>query len=271
MRKQILSLIIIAAAALRLQAQEELSYKASLFGCKSDGITLNTTSIQAAVNTLSEKGGGSLHFYVGRYLTGTIRLKSNVTIVLHEGAVLVGVPSIYDYDRPGNAPKGLIIAEGQSNIGLIGALPETPSVPAETAPEIVGMGVVQGRGAVLGANIDAQHRKGYLDSPERPALISFADCDGVKVEGVMMEGAAGDVLSCRNCRNVSVARLLVDSKEQPGSNGVVFGACRGVSITDNFFDVTGKPVLSNGNSTNVTTTGNKTKAGALPNLARREN
>jgi polygalacturonase len=268
MRKWIFSFILIAGAALRLPAQEELTYRASLFGSMSEGVTLNTASIQTAVNTLSEKGGGSLHFYVGRYLTGTIHLKSNVTIVLHEGAILVGVPSIYDYDRPGDAPKGLIIAEGQSNIGVIGALPETPSVPPAVMPEIVGMGVIQGWGAKLWANIDDQHRKGYLESPDRPALISFVDCDGVKVEGLMMEGAAGDVQSYRNCRNVSVARLLVDSNEQPGSNGVTFSACQGVSLTDNFFHVTGKPIRSDGNSKGVKTGGNKTKAGALPNVGK---
>jgi polygalacturonase len=268
MRKWIFSFILIAAAVIRLSAQEELTYKASLFGCMSEGITLNTASIQAAVNTLSERGGGSLHFYVGRYLTGTIHLKSNVTIVLHEGAVLVGVPSIYDYDAPGHAPKGLIIAEGQSNIGVIGALPETPSVPPAVAPEIVGMGVIQGGGAKLWENIRAQYRKGYLENPDSPALISFANCDGVKVEGLIIEGAAGDVQSYKNCRNVSVANLLVDSKEQPGSNGVTFSECQALSITNNFFDVTGKPVRSDGSSKGVKTGGNKTKAGLLPNVSK---
>ena len=43
-------------------------YNASLFGIKSNGTTLNTTSIQKAVDYISEKGGGTLRFYVGRYL-----------------------------------------------------------------------------------------------------------------------------------------------------------------------------------------------------------
>jgi polygalacturonase len=268
MRKWIFSFIIIAAAAIRPAAQEGTVYKASLFGCVSDGITLNTASIQTAINTLNEKGGGSLHFYVGRYLTGTIHLKSNVSIVLHEGATLVGVQSIYDYDAPGHAPKGLIVAEGQSNIGVIGDLPETPSIPQAVAPEIIGTGIIQGWGARLRENIDAQHRKGYLDSPDPPALISFVDCDGVKVEGLTMEGAAGDVQSYRNCQNVSVARLLVDSREHPGSDGITFSACRNISIADNFFLVTGKPVRSDGNSKGVKTGGNKTKAGTLPNVSK---
>lgn len=52
-----------------------------MFGIKSDGVTLNTRSIQRAVDYISEQGGGRLIFYVGRYLTGSIELKSNVTTV----------------------------------------------------------------------------------------------------------------------------------------------------------------------------------------------
>ena len=68
-------------------------YNASYFGIKSNGTTLNTTSIQAAIDYIHAQGGGRLVFYVGRYLTGSIHLKSNVTIHLNEGAVIVVPPT----------------------------------------------------------------------------------------------------------------------------------------------------------------------------------
>src|SRR5690606_37625480 len=94
-------------------------YNASFFGIKSNGTTLNTSSIQKAVNFISEQGGGTLKFYVGRYLTGTIVLKPNVTIHLEEGAVLVGSTNIYDYniDTPNCA---LIYGKGVDNIAIKG-------------------------------------------------------------------------------------------------------------------------------------------------------
>ena len=58
-------------------------YNASYFGIRSNGVTMNTTAIQKAIDYISENGGGTLHFRVGRYLTGQIDLKSNVTIELH--------------------------------------------------------------------------------------------------------------------------------------------------------------------------------------------
>src|SRR5215510_4029095 len=76
-------------------------YPASLFGIYSDGVTLNTRSIQFAIDYINQQGGGRLVFDVGRFLTGSIHLKSNTTIHLKEGAVLVGTLNPFDYDKKG--------------------------------------------------------------------------------------------------------------------------------------------------------------------------
>ena len=67
--------LLLLWAGLSVQAKD---YPASLFGIYSDGTTLNTRSIQYAVDYIHSNGGGRLVFYVGRYLTGSIHLKSNV-------------------------------------------------------------------------------------------------------------------------------------------------------------------------------------------------
>ena len=87
-------------------------YQVAMYGIKSDGVTLNTRSIQRAVDYISEQGGGRLIFYVGRYLTGSIELKSNVTIRIEEGAVLVAVPSVYDF-KGGGGCNAIIYADKQ--------------------------------------------------------------------------------------------------------------------------------------------------------------
>ncbi len=93
MIKHIYITIIALFFAVGLHAED---YKASMFDIKSDGVTSNTESIQYAIDFISENGGGQLNFYVGRYLTGSIHLKPNVTIQLHEGAILVAKESVYE-------------------------------------------------------------------------------------------------------------------------------------------------------------------------------
>lgn len=101
--RKIMILCLLAGMMIPVWAKD---YQMTMFGIKSDGTTMNTRSIQKAIDFISESGGGRLVFTVGRYLTGSIHLKSNVTIHLGEGAVLVGSTNPYDYDMermPGTA------------------------------------------------------------------------------------------------------------------------------------------------------------------------
>ena len=84
-------------------------FKASLFGCKSNGTTLNTNSIQRAVDHIAAHGGGTLLFEVGRYLTGSVHLPSSVHIHLNEGAILVGSPNPHDYDTSSHGRPALLL------------------------------------------------------------------------------------------------------------------------------------------------------------------
>ena len=116
----LLLLLMLTLTGLRAQDPQPV-YNASKFGIRSDGVTMNTRSIQFAIDWIAEQGGGTLRFWVGRYLTGSIHMKSNVTIELMEGAILVGSTNPWDYDRL-NATNdhALIMAEGVENIRLIG-------------------------------------------------------------------------------------------------------------------------------------------------------
>lgn len=137
MKKFIVTALLSLAA---LAAFGQTEHKATIWGVRSDGTTDNTASIQRAVDFISEHGGGTLVFYVGRYLTGAIELKSNVTIRLEEAAVLVGSTNIYSY----NGAPALVWSNGADNACL------------------TGKGVVELRHAALGRFIDAQKEKSFL-------------------------------------------------------------------------------------------------------------
>lgn len=216
---KIFAVILLLCDTLTISAKD---YKASLFGVKSDGITLNTGSIQKAVDFISSKGGGRLVFYVGRYLTGSIQLRSNVILHLEEGAVLVGVPTVYDYDAV-NGTRGLICAEACDSIG------------------ITGKGVIEGQGTMVQEHIKAQIIKGYLqNSPgQRPALIAMKACSHVKVDGINLFNACGDVQLYQDCSGLTVSKLTVKSISTDKSRGLVLSGCNGIRLSDSFFNTAG--------------------------------
>ena len=63
------------------------------FGAVGDGIQLDTAAIQAAIDTCSAKGGGTVLVPPGKYLTGTLFLKSNVNLHVASTATILGSPT----------------------------------------------------------------------------------------------------------------------------------------------------------------------------------
>ncbi|MCR5463438.1 MAG: hypothetical protein K6F06_02745 [Bacteroidales bacterium] len=154
----IASLLLVSLAGI---AQDKKPvYKSSFFGIRSDGATDNTTSIQKAIDFIAEKGGGTLEFSVGRYLTGAIELKSGVDIFLREGAVIVGATNIYAYGDH----KGILWGEGVKDV------------------TIAGKGVIDGRGPGLLRNIDEQVKMRHIDEAVVPTLVYLKDCENVNLK-----------------------------------------------------------------------------------------
>ena len=82
-------------------------------------------SIQAAIDACGRNGGGVVVVPAGRYVTGTIKLKSKVTLEVAEGGEILGSKDLADYatDIQGSieAPKFskcLIYAENAEDITI---------------------------------------------------------------------------------------------------------------------------------------------------------
>jgi polygalacturonase len=59
------------------------------FGAAGDGKTLDTDAINKAIEAAAAKGGGTVYFPAGTYLSFSIRLKSNIALYLDQGATLL--------------------------------------------------------------------------------------------------------------------------------------------------------------------------------------
>ena len=220
---KILLSVILVVTTLQLQAKD---YNASMFGAKSNGTTLNTSSIQKGIDYISENGGGRLVFYVGRYLTGTIYLKSNVTIHLEEGAILVGSTNPFDYERNFNW-TALVFALGQENIG------------------ITGKGVIDGQGFLVANNLVDMIHKGVVKDPLkydrpnetiRPQNIYFRGCKNIVIRDIMLKDPGSWNQQYDQCRNLVIDNITVDSKSYWNNDGVDIVDCDSVVVSNSYFD-----------------------------------
>jgi len=100
-------------------------------GAMGDGTMLDTAAIQTALDRCAQAGGGQVYFPPGRYLSGTLHLRSHITLFLEAGATLVGTTNLAEYQSPNpqTAPSGfrwgkwyraLLLGENVRDITLCG-------------------------------------------------------------------------------------------------------------------------------------------------------
>jgi hypothetical protein len=101
------------------------------YGARGDGATLDTEAINRAIAACADAGGGQVLVPPGRYLSGTIHLRSHLTLYLAAGATLVGttnlalyqppeVPSFMPEARWGKWHRGLIVGENAEDVTIAG-------------------------------------------------------------------------------------------------------------------------------------------------------
>ncbi len=80
---------------------DKVVYSVRSFGAAGDGKNLDSPSINQAIEECAKAGGGTVYFPAGTYLSGSIRLKSNINLFLDAGATLLGAPQeMKAYDPP---------------------------------------------------------------------------------------------------------------------------------------------------------------------------
>jgi len=101
------------------------------FQSGADDPELNTAAINRAIEACAGSGGGQVLIPAGRWISGTIHLKSHVTLYLAPGAKLVGTTNLYLYSRPsvpsfmpeanwGNWHRALLVGDGVEDVTICG-------------------------------------------------------------------------------------------------------------------------------------------------------
>src|SRR5262249_9186819 len=102
--KQLASLSSVVLATLLYgaalaQSTQPASTPITEFGAVGDGMTMNTSMIQKAIDHAAEAGGGTVEIPKGVFLSGAIFLKSGVNLHIAQDGVLKGSTDVADYPK----------------------------------------------------------------------------------------------------------------------------------------------------------------------------
>ncbi|SHG62733.1 Polygalacturonase [Pedobacter caeni] len=192
-------------------------------GAVADGSTLNTLSIQKAIDECHQTGGGKVIFPAGRFLSGTIVLKDKVTLYLEKDAVLLGSTELKDYKNMDPFTEGLgidvgwalLVAIDARNIGIEGA------------------GVIDGQGSAIKAkHILTDTRPEGQRWGLRPFLIRIVRCTGVKVSGVTLKYAGAWTSHYFQSKEIHIEGIKIESVGVAHNDGIGIDGCQQVRIKD---------------------------------------
>lgn len=190
------------------------------FGAVADGQTLATEAFTLAIEQANAAGGGRVVVPRGRFLTGTVVLKSNVTLHLDEGAELVGSPRLEDYvarvwgHHNDITPWHLILAEDCQNVA------------------ITGPGRILGNAHAFWEPDRPNEWSFWKAKVERVSpMVELVRCRHVLVERVRLEDSPGWTLHLHDCDHVRVEGITIrNTYFGPNADGIDMTGCQDVVI-----------------------------------------
>ena len=204
-----------------------MNYLITDFGAEGDGKALNTAAIQKAIDCCAADGGGRVIIPAGKFLSGTICLKSNVELHLESGAELISsldpadMPDLMGGFEDDNRDTGweggcFLLARHAENVTISGA------------------GRIDGRGREVFYEDDADG--GSHESPlkvrgYRPRMSFLEDVRNLTIRGVTFYDAAFWTLHMAGCRNVLIDGIRIENNERgPNNDGIDPDSCQNVII-----------------------------------------
>ncbi len=186
-------------------------YDVRAFGAKGDGKTLDTPSVNSAIDAASANGGGTIRFPAGTYLCYSIHLKSNITLDLNAGATILAAATPKDgrgYDPAEANPwnpyqdfghshwhNSLIWGEGIENVSIQGS------------------GLIDGRGLSNGQNYPSFWP---VTRPTSNPTTTFAETPPWRETrylypptDTLADGVGNKAIALKLCRNVTLRDFAI--------------------------------------------------------------
>jgi hypothetical protein len=225
-----------------LQAAEAAGagfYNVRSFGAAGDGKTLDSPAINKAIESCAAAGGGTVYLPAGAYLSGSLRLKSNIHLLLDAGATLVAAPldmNAYDPAEPFELPayqdgghtffhNSLIWGENLTNVSITGQ-GAINGAAMPTAPALINR-IIGSDG--LGPRHAAQPRPSDINALRLGnKSIALKLCRGVLVRDLTILHGGHFAILATGCDGMTLDNLTIDTDR----DGMDIDCCRNTTVSN---------------------------------------
>lgn len=197
---------------------------------RGDGQANDTPAIQAAIDVVADRGGGTVVVPPGRYRVGTLFLRDRIRLHLEAGAVLVGSERVEDYTSrrydcalPTDPPDmwHLLVADNCRDIALTGQGRIDGSGPAFYHPP----------------TDEFAWPVPFADNRRMRSLVEIYQCRGVVIEDVTLGNVSNWTLHLHESDDIVVRGVRIQNPPTaPNADGIDITGCRNVTVSGCLID-----------------------------------
>ncbi|MCU0383490.1 MAG: glycosyl hydrolase family 28 protein [Cyclobacteriaceae bacterium] len=228
MKKSLFNIAIIFALIIACACKQRTNsnfYSITDFGAIGDSITINTQAIQKAIDACASSGGGTVYFPSGVYLTGTLKLKSNIHYQISKGATLLGSGNIADYNKPEGENNMMLISNKQEKVEVLQVLIDGTDVENIT---FSGGGKISGNG-------DKFWNAEFVPAERPTPWISFKNAKHIQIREIQFNNAPSHVLRFAKTSNIVIDGISINNHpKSPNTDGIDIVDSQNVSISNSF-------------------------------------
>jgi len=215
---KLLLAIVFAAVTLANAANRSSPafYNVKDYGAIGNGVNLDSKAINAAIDAAAAAGGGTVYLPAGNYLSGSIHLKSNISLFIDQGATLIAAPVTaengYDEEEPG--PGNAYQDSGHSHW-------HNSLIWGENLHDvsILGQGTIWGKGLY----------KDYVkDKQSANKAIALYLCRNVNIKDISVLHGGWFAILATGVDNLTISNIKLDTNR----DGMDIDCCRNVHVSD---------------------------------------
>ena len=194
-------------------------YNVRDFGAIGDGKTLDSPAINRTIEACAQAGGGTVYLPPGTYVSGSIRLKSNLHLWLAMGAVILGAPQeLNAYDLP--EPFGGIAYQDGGHTYFHNSL-----LWGEDLTNVV----ISGPGRINGGGLtrkDKEVGEGSIGLGDK--TIALKRCRQVIIQDLTIFHGGHFAILATGCQNMTIDNVVIDTDR----DGINLDCCRSVTVSN---------------------------------------
>jgi polygalacturonase len=193
-------------------------YNIKDYGAAGDGLALDSKAINKAIETAANAGGGEIIFAAGKYLCGSIRLKSNIHLILQQGAMLIATDENPEdnYDQAEPTINTVYQDYGHSHF-------HDGFIWGDSLHDIS----ITGPGIILGKGLIKDWKK---NSKEANKAISLYRCRNVILRDISILHGGWFAILATGVDNLTIDNLKIDTNR----DGMDIDCCKNVRISNCF-------------------------------------